>query len=126
MSSIPRASCPRRIPGLIDVVLEGSPTASFAEMSRLQAEAEAALRDDPDVTGVVAVLGVGTLNPTSNVAHLQLTLKPSDAPEGGRPAVAERVRAKLVAHPGRHGLSSSRSRTSRSPRRRAGRNISIR
>ena len=86
--------------GLIDVVLEGSPTASFAEMSRLQADATGALRDDPDVTGVVAVLGVGTLNPTSNVAHLQLTLRPSDARRDDAQAVAERVRQELAAIPG--------------------------
>ena len=71
---VPKGFLPVQDTGLIDVVLEGAPSASFAQMARLQAEAEAAVRGDPAVTGVVAVLGVGTLNPTSNVAHLQLTL----------------------------------------------------
>ena len=97
---IPKGFLPVQDTGLIDVVLEGSPTASFAEMSRLQGEATRALRDDPDVTGIVAVLGVGALNPTSNVAHLQLTLRPSDARRDDAAAVAERVRRELAAIPG--------------------------
>ncbi len=97
---VPKGFLPAQDTGLIDVVLEGSPAASFAEMSRLQAGAEAALRQDPDITGVVAVLGVGTLNPTSNVAHLQLTLRPSENRKDNAQAVAERVRSALARIPG--------------------------
>jgi len=97
---VPKGFLPAQDTGLIDVVLEGSPQASFAEMSRLQAEAEAALKSDSDIVGTVAVLGVGTLNPTSNVAHLQLTLKPSDDRRDAAAVVAERVRTVLAAIPG--------------------------
>ncbi len=97
---VPKGFLPVQDTGLIDVVLEGSPAASFAEMSRLQAQAEAALRQDPDITGVVAVLGVGTLNPTSNVAHLQLTLRSSENRKDNAQAVAERVRSALARIPG--------------------------
>jgi multidrug efflux pump len=97
---VPKGFLPAQDTGLVDVVLEGSPQASFAEMSRLQAEAGAALESDPDITGTVAVLGVGTLNPTSNVTHLQLTLKPSDERRNTAAAVAERVRAVLAGIPG--------------------------
>ena len=97
---VPKGFLPAQDTGLVDVVLEGSPTASFAEMSRLQGEATAALRHDPAVTGVVAVLGVGTLNPTSNVAHLQLTLTPSDERHENAQRVADRVRAELAGIPG--------------------------
>ena len=97
---VPKGFLPAQDTGLVDVVLEGSPTASFAEMSRLQGEATEALRHDPAVTGVVAVLGVGTLNPTSNVAHLQLTLTPSDARRENAQRIAERVRAELAGIPG--------------------------
>ena len=97
---VPKGFLPVQDTGLIDVVLEGSPTASFAEMGRLQGQAERALRRDPAVTGVVAVLGVGTLNPTSNVAHLQLTLKTSDDRREDAQAIAERVRAELAGIPG--------------------------
>ncbi|MGI3899738.1 MAG: efflux RND transporter permease subunit [Janthinobacterium lividum] len=97
---IPKGFLPAQDTGLIDVVIEASPTASFGEMSRLQAAASAALADDRDVTGTVAVIGVGTLNPTSNVAHLQLTLKPSDSRKEDAQTVSERVRAKLARIPG--------------------------
>ena len=97
---VPKGFLPAQDTGLIDVVLQGPPTASFTAMSRLQAEATAALRGDPAVTGVVAVLGVGTLNPTSNVAHLQLTLTPSDGRKEDAQAVAERVRSELAGIPG--------------------------
>ncbi len=97
---VPKGFLPVQDTGLIDVVLEGAPSASFAEMGRLQAEAERAVRTDPAVTGVVAVIGVGTLNPTSNVAHLQLTLKPSDDRREDARAIAERVRGELGAIPG--------------------------
>ena len=97
---VPKGFLPVQDTGLIDVVLEGSPASSFAEMSRLQAQAEATLRRDPDITGVVAVLGVGTLNPTSNVAHLQLTLRPSEIRTDNAQVVAERVRSALARIPG--------------------------
>ena len=97
---VPKGFLPQQDTGLIDVVLEGAPSASFAEMSRLQAQAGEALRSDPAITGVVAVLGVGALNPTANVAHLQLTLRPPDDRREGAAAVAERVRAELARIPG--------------------------
>ena len=97
---VPKGFLPVQDTGLIDVVLEGSPQSSFAEMSRLQAQATAALRGDPEISGIVSVLGVGTLNPTANVAHLQLTLTPADTRRENAASVAERVRRILARVPG--------------------------
>ena len=45
-------------------------------MQRRQAEAADAIKADPDVTGVVSVIGAGSVNPTTNVGRLVMTLKP--------------------------------------------------
>jgi multidrug efflux pump len=60
-------------------VAEAGAEVSFAEMERLQAQAVAAIRQEPNVTGVVSVIGVSPLNPTPNVGRLAITLKPRDA-----------------------------------------------
>ncbi len=97
---VPKGFLPQQDTGLLDAIVEGSPAASFAEMSRLQGQAATALKDDPDITGIVSVLGVGTLNPTSNVAHLAIGLKSAENRRDTAAAVADRVRAKLATIPG--------------------------
>ncbi len=97
---VPKGFLPQQDTGLLTAVLEGSPASSFAEMARLQAQAAAALRDDSDVGGVVAVLGIGTLNPTSNVAHLAIGLRSVETRTETAAAIAERVRARLSRIPG--------------------------
>jgi multidrug efflux pump len=47
-------------------------------MQRLQKEVEAAIRKDPDVTGLVSVLGVSRMNPTPNAGRLAITLRARD------------------------------------------------
>ncbi len=73
---IPKGFLPAQDTGLITATLEAEPQVSFTELSRLQAEVTAAVRKDPAVRGVVSVVGIGQLNPTPNVAHLKITLKP--------------------------------------------------
>ncbi len=73
---IPKGFLPSQDTGLITAVLEAEPQVSFTELSRLQAEVTAEVRKDPAVLGVVSVVGVGQLNPTPNVSHLKITLKP--------------------------------------------------
>jgi multidrug efflux pump len=73
---IPKGFLPSQDTGLITAVLEAEPQVSFTELSRLQAEVTAEVRKDPAVQGVVSVVGVGQLNPTPNVSHLKITLKP--------------------------------------------------
>jgi multidrug efflux pump len=74
--AIPKGFLPAQDTGLITAVLEAEPQVSFTEISRLQAEVTAVVSKDPAVEGVVSVVGVGQLNPTPNVSHIKVTLKP--------------------------------------------------
>jgi multidrug efflux pump len=72
----PKGFLPTQDTGLVTAVTEAGPEVSFTEMQRLQDEVVKAIRTDPDVVGVVSVLGVSTLNPTPNAGRLTITLKP--------------------------------------------------
>ena len=96
----PKGFLPAQDTGLLTVVLEASPDASFKEMSRLQGEVTAELRKDADVVGVVAVVGVGTLNPTTNVARLAVTLRDRDKRSQSAGTIAERLRLAAARVPG--------------------------
>jgi multidrug efflux pump len=97
---IPKGFLPEQDTGLINVVVEGSPASSFEAMSRLQAQASALLREDPDVRAVTAVLGVGTMNTTANVAAVQVGLRPVDERRDSAAVVATRLRRALETIPG--------------------------
>jgi len=97
---IPKGFLPSQDTGLITVVLEGSPQSSFSEMSRLQGEVSRAFESDPDVDGVVAVLGIGSLNATGNTARMTVNLKPRDARSSNAAEIAERLRRLGEAVPG--------------------------
>ena len=46
--------------------------------SAARARSEASIRADPDVTGVVSVIGVCPINATPNAGRLAIALKPRD------------------------------------------------
>ncbi|MBV9348894.1 MAG: efflux RND transporter permease subunit [Pseudolabrys sp.] len=73
---MPKGFLPLQDTALITAVTEAGTDVSFAEMQRRQNEVEKAVRADPDVTGVVSVLGVSTLNATPNAGRLVIALKP--------------------------------------------------
>jgi multidrug efflux pump len=75
---IPKGFLPLQDTGLITAVTEAGPDVSFTEMQRRQRLVEDAVRADPDVTGVVSVLGVSPLNATPNAGRLAIALKPRD------------------------------------------------
>jgi multidrug efflux pump len=75
---IPKGFLPLQDTGLITAVTEASTDISFTEMQRHQAEIEAIIGADPDVTSVVSVIGVSPINTTPNAGHLSITLKPQD------------------------------------------------
>ena len=72
---IPKGFLPSQDTGLISAVSEAGTEVSFAQMQRLQAQVEEAIRKDPDVTGVVSVLGVSRMNPTPNAGRIAITLQ---------------------------------------------------
>jgi multidrug efflux pump len=80
--------------------MEAGPEVSFTEMVKLQDKVADAIRSDPDVDGVVTVVGVSTLNPTPNAGHLKVTLKPRDARKADVSAIIDRLKEKAGAVPG--------------------------
>ncbi len=75
---IPKGFLPPQDTGLITAVTEAGQEISFSEMQKLQAKVVDAIRQDPDVTGVVSIVGVTTLNATPNAGRLTIVLKPRD------------------------------------------------
>jgi len=97
---IPKGFLPPQDTGLITAVLEAEPQVSFNELSRLQGEVAEMVRNDPAVAGVVSVAGVGQLNPTPNIAHLKITLKPRTERGILVPGVVDRLQKAISTIPG--------------------------
>ena len=97
---VPKGFLPPQDTGLITAVTEARPDVSFSEIERLQAEVAARLRQDPDVTGIVSVIGVSPLNPTGNVGHLAITLKPRGERRPSAETIIERLKRAIAPIPG--------------------------
>jgi multidrug efflux pump len=97
---IPKGFLPLQDTGLIFAVMEGGQEVSFTEMARLQAAVEGAIRKDPEVTGVVTVIGVTPINATPNAARLAITLRGRDVRKVPVTAVIERLQQAVAAVPG--------------------------
>jgi multidrug efflux pump len=97
---IPKGFLPLQDTGLIFAVMEGGQEVSFTEMQRLQASVEGAIRKDPDVTGVVTVIGVTPINATPNAARLAITLRPRDDRKTPVTTIIERLQQAVAAVPG--------------------------
>ena len=81
-------------------MLEGGQDVSFTEMQRLSGEIERVIRQDPDVTGVVAVIGVTPLNATPNAGRLAITLRPRDQRVATVSAIINRLKQDVRKVPG--------------------------
>ena len=97
---IPKGFLPQQDTGLIFAVMEGGQEVSFTEMKRLQGAVEKAIRKDPDVTGVVSVIGVTPLNATPNAGRLAITLRSRDVRKTPVTAIVERLQQAVAAIPG--------------------------
>ncbi|MBG0811096.1 efflux RND transporter permease subunit [Methylosinus sp. H3A] len=97
---IPKGFLPRQDTSLLNVVLEGSPDASFETMTKLQAEVSKIFEAEPEATGTVSVLGVGPLNATTNVGHMSVTLRGRDVRSVGADEIAERLKKAAERIPG--------------------------
>src|SRR5215468_7112571 len=84
----------------ITAVTQAGPDVSFAEMQKRQTEAADAIRADPDVIGVVSVIGAGSVNPTTNVGRLVMTLKPRGQRRDDVSVVVDRLKNRVAAIPG--------------------------
>jgi multidrug efflux pump len=97
---IPKGFLPRQDTGVLSAVLEASPDISFDALKKMQREVAAIFQADKDVTGVASVLGVGPLNPTTNVGHFMVTLRDHDHRSDGADRIADRLQAQAEAIPG--------------------------
>jgi multidrug efflux pump len=69
-------------------------------MQSRQVTAAAAIQADPDVIGVVSVIGAGAVNPTTNVGRLVMTLKPRGERRDDVSAVITRLKQRTASIPG--------------------------
>ncbi len=97
---IPKGFLPLQDTGLITAVTEAGPDVSFQEMQRRQRLVEDAVRADPDVKGVVSVLGVSPLNATPNAGRLAIALKPRDERSDLVGAIIARLERAVAGNPG--------------------------
>jgi multidrug efflux pump len=88
---IPKGFLPDQDTGFLTADTEVAPSVSFDRMVALQKSVEEVIRKDPDVLGVVSVVGVGTTNATPNVAHFALTLKPKTEREASAASIMQRL-----------------------------------
>jgi multidrug efflux pump len=98
--AIPKGFLPQQDTGLIFAVMEGGDEVSFAEMQRLRATVEATIRKDPEVAGVVSVVGVTPINATPNAARFAITLRSRDVRRTSVATVIERLQRQMLRIPG--------------------------
>src|SRR5581483_3230961 len=97
---IPKGFLPQQDTGLIFAVMEGGQEVSFTEMTRLQSAVERAIRKDPEVTGVVSVIGVTPLNATPNAGRIAITLRSRDERKTPVTTIIERMQREVASIPG--------------------------
>jgi multidrug efflux pump len=97
---IPKGFLPPQDTGLVMAVTEAGPAVSFAELTRLQERVVEKIRQDPDVIGVVSLLGVSPLNATPNTGHLAITLRPRGNRKASVGDVIERLKLQVAQSPG--------------------------
>jgi multidrug efflux pump len=75
---VPKGFLPQQDTGLITALGQAGSEVSIDEMRRLQEQAATAIRNDPDVEGVVSVVGVSPINPSPTSIRFAITLRPRD------------------------------------------------
>jgi multidrug efflux pump len=96
----PKGFLPLQDTASITAVTEAGPDVSFGEMQKRQAEVADAIKADPDVTGVVSVIGAGSVNPTTNVGRLVMSLTPRGERRDDVGVVIARLKEKVSGIPG--------------------------
>jgi multidrug efflux pump len=97
---VPKGFLPIQDTGLIKAVTEAGPEVSYAQMQQLQQNIVDTIRRDPDVTGVISVVGVTPMNPTPNAGRLAITLKPRDQRSSFVTDIIERLKRAIASVPG--------------------------
>ncbi|HKU94055.1 MAG TPA: multidrug efflux RND transporter permease subunit [Vineibacter sp.] len=98
--TVPKGFLPQQDTGMITAVVEGGTQVSFTEMQRLQGTVEEVIRKDPDVTGVVSVVGVSPVNPAPNAGTLTIALRPRNERRAVAGQIVERLQRVIAEIPG--------------------------
>jgi multidrug efflux pump len=96
----PKGFLPLQDTASIVAVTQAGADVSFTEMQARQSAVAAAIQADPEVTGVVSVIGSGTVNPTTNVGRLVMTLRPRGERTQEITDVIARLRQRIADIPG--------------------------
>jgi multidrug efflux pump len=96
----PKGFLPLQDTASITAVTQAGPDVSFAEMQSRQTKAADAIKADPDVIGVVSVIGAGSVNPTTNVGRLVMTLRPRGERRDDVSVVVARLKQRTASIPG--------------------------
>jgi multidrug efflux pump len=96
----PKGFLPLQDTASITAVTQAGPDVSFAEMQSRQSETAELIKSDPDVTGVVSVIGAGSVNPTTNVGRLVMSLKPRGDRTSDVAEVIDRLKQRVASIPG--------------------------
>jgi multidrug efflux pump len=99
---IPKGFLPPQDTGLITAVIETEPTTSFESMKTTQATVTDRLRSDPDISGIVSVIGASASNLTLNTGSLTLVLKPRNQRSASADEMIDRLRVEVADIPGVH------------------------
>ncbi len=97
---VPKGFLPLQDTGVIVAVTEAAQSVSTTRMAQIQGRVVQAVRRDPDVAGLVAFVGVGSVNATPNNARLTIVLKPRSQRSATAQQIAGRLQASLQAIPG--------------------------
>ncbi|HEY7646726.1 MAG TPA: efflux RND transporter permease subunit [Hyphomicrobiales bacterium] len=89
---VPKGFLPDQDTGFLTAETEAAQDVSFLRLQELQNQVETIISRDPDVVGVVSIVGVGTTNSAPNAGHFAVTLKPKSE----RAASASEIAARLV------------------------------
>ncbi|HEX3897336.1 MAG TPA: efflux RND transporter permease subunit [Rudaea sp.] len=96
---VPKGFLPSDDTGQLFVFTEADQDVGFDEMARKHNEAAKIIRDDPNVQGVMAFIGVSGSSASLNLGRMIVTLKPRS--ERGSPdEVIQELRPKLTGIPG--------------------------
>ena len=96
----PKGFLPLQDTASITALTEAGPEVSFSDMQARQMQTAEAIKADPDVVGVVSVIGAGSVNPTTNVGRLVMTLKPRGERKSDITAVVARLKSRVANIPG--------------------------
>ncbi|MCF2523575.1 efflux RND transporter permease subunit [Bradyrhizobium sp. G127] len=97
---VPKGFLPLQDTASITAITEAGPEVSFTDMKLRQTQVADAIKADPDIVGVVSVVGAGSVNPTTNVGRLVLTLKPRGERKTDISVVVDRLKQRVAAIPG--------------------------